>query len=385
MEKVFLKMMDSHAGNAIGSILICVFFYKGFAPHGTFAIWVCSVFVTVYLWMLYSPKSWWNARKYTLFTSILISISCVLYFSHPNFPNYALWPLLVFLAAAEPKWTRVTTILAAITGIVIILFIHANTFPYQETLIIIGLYVSIRSTSKLRDAYQKNQKQLKELDEAHAELQETTVFSMRYAAFTERTKLAREIHDGLGHQMTSLIIQLQALKIMLRKDPVAAQDHVEEILKVARKGMEEIRVAVREWTSDEKDLGLTSLKGLISQVQANSLLQIEFIQDRNITEWTIEESTILYRILQESLTNVLRHSYADSVIVNVTEINGVVKLTIDDNGIYTGDKSLQYGFGLNGMIKRCQSVGGNCSFILNEPKGLRVEATIPIQQNGGEV
>lgn len=101
---------------------------------------------------------------------------------------------------------------------------------------------------------------------------------------------------------------------------------------------------------------------MISQVQANSLLQIEFIQDGNITEWTIEESTILYRILQESLTNVLRHSYADSVIVNVTEINGVVKLTIDDNGIYTGDKPLKYGFGLNGMIKRCKSVGGNCSF-----------------------
>ena len=208
---------------------------------------------------------------------------------------------------------------------------------------------------------------------------------MQYAAFAERTKLAREIHDGLGHQMTSLIIQLQALKIMLRKNPAAAQDHVEELLKVARKGMEEIRVAVKEWTSDEKDLGLTSLKGLISQVQANSLLQIEFIQAGSITEWSMEESTILYRILQESLTNVLRHSYADSVIVNVTEINGVVKLTIDDNGIYTGDKPLKYGFGLNGMIKRCQSVGGNCSFSLNEPKGLRVEAIIPIQKNGGEV
>ncbi|WP_410993528.1 sensor histidine kinase [Bacillus cereus] len=385
MEKAFLKIIDSHAGNAIGSILLCVFFYKGFAPYGTFAIWVCSVFVSIYLWMLYSLKSWWNAGKYVLFASILISLSCVLYFSHPSFPNYALWPLIGFLAAAEPKWARATTILAIITGIVIILLLHANTFPYQETLIIIGLYVSIRSTSKLNEAYQNNQKQLKELDEAHAELQETTVLSMQYAAFAERTKLAREIHDGLGHQMTSLIIQLQALKIMLRKNPAAAQDHVEELLKVARKGMEEIRVAVKEWTSDEKDLGLTSLKGLISQVQANSLLQIEFNQAGSITEWTMEESTILYRILQESLTNVLRHSYADFVIVNVTEIDGVVKLTIDDNGIYTGDKPLQYGFGLNGMIKRCQSVGGNCYFSFNKPKGLRVEATIPIQKNGGEV
>ncbi len=149
--------------------------------------------------------------------------------------------------------------------------------------------------------------------------------------------------------------------------------------------MEEIRVTVKEWTNDEKNHGLTSLKELISQVQANSLLEIEFIQAGNIAEWTMEESKILYRILQESLTNILRHSYADSVIVNVTEIDEVVKLTINDNGIYTGNKPLEYGFGLNGMIKRCQSVGGNCFFSLNEPKGLRVEATIPIQKNGGEV
>jgi signal transduction histidine kinase len=385
MEEAFFKFIDSHAGKAIGSILLCVFFYRGFAPHGTFAIWVCSVFVTIYLWMLYSQKSWWNELKYLLFSCILIILSCILHFSYPSYPDYILWPLFGFLAAAERKWARTTTILAAITGIIIILFLRTNTFPYQAALIIIGLYTLIRSTSKLKEAYQKNQKQLIELNEAHAELQETTVLSMQYAAYTERTKLAREIHDGLGHQMTSLIIQLQALKIMLKKNPAAAHDHVEDLLKVARRGMEEIRSAVKEWTSNEKDLGLTSLKGLISQVQANSLLQIEFIENGNITEWSIEESTILYRILQESLTNILRHSYADSVIVNVTEIDGVVKLSIADNGIYTGDKPLEYGFGLNGMVKRCQSIGGNCSFTLNEPKGLRVEATIPIQKKGEEI
>jgi signal transduction histidine kinase len=385
MEKAFLKFIDSYAGKTIGSILLCVFFYKGFAPYGNTAIWICSVFVAVYLWMLYSKRSWWSTSKYALFAGILISLSCILYFSFPSYPKYALWPLIFFLAASEPKWGKTTTILAAITGITILLLLHAKTFPYQESLIIIGLYFSVHSTSKLKETYQKSQRQLEELNEAHAELQETTVLSMQYAAFAERTKLAREIHDGLGHQMTSLIIQLQALKIMLKKNPAAAHDHVEDLLKVARKGMEEIRSAVKEWTSDEKDLGITSLKGLISQVQANSLLQIEFIQNGNITEWTIEESTILYRILQESLTNILRHSYADSVIVHVTEMNKVVKLSIADNGIYTGDKPLEYGFGLNGMIKRCQSIGGNSSFSLNEPKGLRVEASIPIKKEGGSI
>jgi len=59
-------------------------------------------------------------------------------------------------------------------------------------------------------------------------------------------------------------------------------------------------------------------------------------------------------------------------------------LSVADNGIFMGDKELEFGFGLNGMIKRCESVGGSCSFTLNEQKGLRVEARIPIHKNGGE-
>lgn len=384
MEKTFYKFIGSHVGNAIGSILLCLFFYKSFAPYGTFAIWVCSIFVAIYLWMLNAPKYRWNEIKYLLFSSVLIILSCIVHFFYPSYPNYVLLPLLIFLAAAEPKWARTTTVLAVTTGIILMLFTSSSMFPYQEILMITGIYVSVRSTSKLKEAYQKNQKQLKELDEAHAELQETTLLSMRYAAFAERTKLAREIHDGLGHQMTSLIVQLQALKIMLKKNPSAANESVDDLLKVARKGMEEIRTAVRDWTSDEKDLGLTSLKGLISQVQANSLLKIEFIHSEKISEWTMEESTILYRILQESLTNILRHSHADSVIVSVIEIDAVVSLSVADNGIFNGDKELELGFGLNGMKKRCESVGGSCSFTLNEPKGLRVEARIPIHKNGGE-
>lgn len=73
----------------------------------------------------------------------------------------------------------------------------------------------------------------------------------------------------------------------------------------------------------------------------------------------MEESTILYRILQESLTNILRHSHADSVIVSVIEIDEVVSLSVADNGIFKGDKELELGFGLNGMknvVSRSEAV-----------------------------
>jgi signal transduction histidine kinase len=74
-----------------------------------------------------------------------------------------------------------------------------------------------------------------ELHQAHAELQEAAVRSMRYAALEERVRLSSEIHDGVGHQLTSLIIQLQALELMLPDDVEQASAVVPEMIVVARR------------------------------------------------------------------------------------------------------------------------------------------------------
>lgn len=221
----------------------------------------------------------------------------------------------------------------------------------------------------------------KELQEAHAELQEAAVHSMRYAALEERTRLSREIHDGLGHQLTSLIVQLQALEIMLPDDPKKASETISQLLQIARQAMAEVRTAVREWSNDEMGLGLVALKGLVSQIQGRSSIKFDFVQDSEMTEWPIEISIVLYRVLQESLTNILRHSNATSVTVRIKENDDQIFLTIADNGNYTENAPLTPGFGLQGMMERCRLYGGNCTFSQEEPHGLRIEATLPMTPN----
>ncbi|MCM2532426.1 histidine kinase dimerization/phosphoacceptor domain-containing protein [Neobacillus pocheonensis] len=103
---------------------------------------------------------------------------------------------------------------------------------------------------------------------AHDELQEANIVSMRYAALAERAKIARDIHDGLGHNMTSLIIQLQVLEVMLTNNKDEASKKINEILAIAHEGMEEVRRAVREWANDNEMLGLVALRGLITQTEA---------------------------------------------------------------------------------------------------------------------
>jgi signal transduction histidine kinase len=149
-------------------------------------------------------------------------------------------------------------------------------------------------------------------------------------------------------------------------------------LKIARKGMEEVRVTVREWAGDEKGLGIIALRGLLSQTAANSQIRFQFKEEGEVSEWPEDISIVVYRILQESITNVMRHSGASEVEVCIQETERELSLVVSDNGRFSDDTSSQNGFGIKGMIERCQSVGGTCTFSTNWQGGLMVKTIIPL-------
>ncbi|EEM07908.1 sensor histidine kinase [Bacillus pseudomycoides] len=86
----------------------------------------------------------------------------------------------------------------------------------------------------------------------------------------------------------------------------------------------------------------------------------------------------MFRILQESITNVIRHSGANEVDVCIQEHAQELSLIVSDNGQFLSRNLYQNGFGVKGMIERCQSVGGTCNFSVNSDGGLKVEAIIPL-------
>jgi signal transduction histidine kinase len=205
---------------------------------------------------------------------------------------------------------------------------------------------------------------------------------MRCAALVERTRLAREMHDGFGHQLTSLIVQLQALEIMLPNDPVRAVGELPAMLDVARAAMAEVRRAAGEWREDESGLGLAALQGLISQTAARSRLALDFQQHGCITEWPVALSVALYRIVQEALTNIMRYAAATSAVVSLDEREGQVILTVADNGQYTDDMHLTPGMGLKGIMERCHALGGSVALSQNQPHGLTIRVVLPVSPPG---
>ncbi|WP_218011606.1 sensor histidine kinase [Bacillus cereus] len=240
------------------------------------------------------------------------------------------------------------------------------------------LFIQIRITSLLRTAYQINKDQLLKLKIANNELRKSTIQTIRYASLTERTRIAREIHDGLGHQITSLIVQLQALQCMLPNDSLAAQKTIMKLLDTARIGMEEIRMAVHEWEEDKEILGITALKGLISQVTENTKIQFHVKEEGPFSIWPEDTNLTIFRILQELLTNVIRHSNANKVYIHIQEEADHLFLMVSDNGRFINNETFQNGFGIKGMIERCKLIGGEYTFSVNRFGGLKAEFTIPL-------
>lgn len=379
MNKNIFRHFDARAAH----ITFIVAFFILIVPEYPFlhihVLIVYAAFAACYIWMAAAPKGWWNVKRYVLAVCILAGITLIIRTVHSDYPDHRIfWPLLYMLGVADPKWNRSTVTLAVVTVCLIFAMMLVDEVSYGALIAAVLMYIAVRNQSLLREAHRTNRRQLEQLNTAYSELQQTSVQAMGYAALTERTRLARDIHDGFGHQMTSLIVQLQALKLMIPQDPAGAASSVDEILKVARKGMDEVRLAVKEWSDDEKGLGPIALKGLVSQIEANSMVRIQYKEIGPIGEWTVECSVILYRILQEALTNILKHADANQVNIVVEEEKEHVKLLITDDGHFSSQKPLNFGFGLSGMIERCKSAGGSIVFSANSPNGLKIQAVIPL-------
>ncbi|WP_187273828.1 sensor histidine kinase [Paenibacillus sp. N3.4] len=261
-----------------------------------------------------------------------------------------------------------------------------------------GMYGFLWGTRTRREANEIRKQHFNELSEMHAQLEqahqelqlthkgleEATVRSLRYAVLEERTRIARDIHDSIGHGLTSVIVQLQALPYMIKTNPSEADNTLSNVLDVSRRCLTEVRAVVHQMAADDAGLGLLALRSLIRLVQEQSGLRISISITGTTDPWKPEISELLYRVLQEALTNVIRHAEATNVEVSVTESRKEIAMTIKDDGLFTGEAPPVAGFGLSGMRARSERAGGSFFMQTRQPHGLMLTVKVPLDNEGKE-
>lgn len=196
----------------------------------------------------------------------------------------------------------------------------------------------------------------------------------RMTLLEERYRMARELHDTIGHTFTSMILGMETLKPYISAQEGEAK--LEGILKLSRNGLDEIRRQVHQMDPAEEALPLDrALLQMIEEFKGSTGIRVVFRTMGEPYPVIKQVKLVLYRCLQEALTNASRHGQADTIQVLLQYDRTQTMLQVQDNG--KGSDKLQYGFGLTGMQERLSALQGKLYIHSQAGDGTMVTCTIP--------
>lgn len=194
------------------------------------------------------------------------------------------------------------------------------------------------------------------------------------AVALERTRIARDIHDGLGHSLTTLSVQLELIQRLTQQEPIAAAGALATAQQLTHKCLQDVRLSVQTMRQSHFDLN-QAVRELIDQIQAlhpltiNHQLQFPMLSPKMAHQ--------LYCILQEGLTNIQKHAQAHQVHLRGYATSTDIWLELQDDGVgFDGDGILS-GFGLRGMHERTQLLKGHLKVQSQIGKGTFIQVRIP--------
>ena len=237
---------------------------------------------------------------------------------------------------------------------------------------------TIDAQRKAERAEAEAQSLLARLQEAHAQLQQSAQQAEALAVAEERNRLAREVHDTLGHRLTVAAVQLEGAQRLIARDPARAAQMVATVRTQVVEGLTELRrtvAALRAPVSAELNL-FVALRQLVRDFEAATGIQVELQLPTTPPGLTPAQRQVFYRVAQEALTNVQRHAGAARVQVALLRAgDGAVRLTIDDDGDGLPSTPAP-GFGLRGMTERAQQIGATLTLANGSLGGAHIALTL---------
>lgn len=210
---------------------------------------------------------------------------------------------------------------------------------------------------------------LKEAEESRAALKEAAVYE-------ERNRIAKDIHDNAGHSMTTVIMQTEAAKLLIDKDPSEAKNRIISANIQARNALEQMRESVhllagrRTVRPIEEEMGeiiAQTIDGTDVKVRSNLCAATP----------SEEQCHFLCSSLKECLSNGIRHGRATAFYVELKQENGFTVLYVSDNGGGVEGGKVTPGFGLGGIVEKAKQLGGSAQFFGEKDEGFEVTIKVP--------
>ena len=228
---------------------------------------------------------------------------------------------------------------------------------------------------------QENERMTQELIMVHQvnhELQNYAAVSEKIAEDKERKRLAREIHDTLGHALTGIAAGVDACIAMIDINPEATKKQLMVISKVVRQGIVDVRNSLNKLRPGalEQHGFKGALENMIEEFTSVSDLTISLDYRLDKVDFENTKEDILFRVIQESVTNAVRHGDATHIDISLYIKDNSLYLKIQDNG--QGCEEIHYGFGLKQMTERLAMINGKVAY--DGHHGFLTIVTVPLQE-----
>lgn len=295
--------------------------------------------------------------------------------------------LFFYLTAAEGGLTFLNrggrvlwVVVISAVAFAVHLFFHgwpsAGTLTLQS--IPVYLLLTVAADLLLRQESQRKrvERLLVELRQAHRRLEDYTAQAEALAVSEERTRLAREIHDTVGHTLTALDIQLELLRRLPAAHAEARQAALDRASSLIKDGLADTRRAVKALRPGALDTFSLpeAIAGLLANFRDTTHAEVVWQIQGEVVPLQPSLGVALYRAAQEALTNITRYAAASQVRVTLSFAREAVTLTVEDDG--RGGEA-KPDFGLQGLRERAEALNGEFRAGPGSDRGFRVEMTLP--------
>lgn len=382
--------------------------------HGFTIIGLTFLMIAIYFLRICIHEDNWPPRF-----SIALGIWCSIYFVVillSTIDNDFVWCFYIVFGISFTLFTSHRLIIA-VCLIALTLFAYqgllVQPFSGYNPLAIIGQCVglsamtlfSMLSQQLIHERYERNKllKQLTEankaLEQAHQQLAESASQEQELAVLRERTRLARDMHDTLGHALVLISVKLEAAQGLRTRDPQRCDRELESTREIARESMKELRASIANLRSPalEREPVCRALRRYACEMGQRSHLHIFCDLPSAIEELPDHIAETLWKVGQEALANIEKHAGATSATLHISHNPDSIVMRISDDG--TGihllantscfstshthhnakDQHSTEHYGLCGMFERVEGVGGHIT-ITSTPTtiGTTIEVTLPL-------
>ncbi|MDF2788473.1 MAG: sensor histidine kinase [Neobacillus sp.] len=310
-----------------------------------------------------------------IFSGLFLIVGCYLLGKYSSFLAYPALCAAIYSNPGKKRWWLWTGF--SLVPFLAVLAVGLNHLGLGviDGFFFYGIGIAV---AKVIEAEKKTQRLLVENRRQNQLLKEYARQIEKVTLLEERNRLARDLHDTVGHTFTSVIMGLDATSFLMKTSPEKAQEQVDVLSEVMRKSLGEIRTQIHQISpSEEREEIPSQLKKVADEFALHTKTNIHFEHiDQHDINISSQATIALIRCLQESLTNAIRHGHANEIMITLKADSSHVILLIQDNGI--GIREVSYGFGLNGMKERLEALQGQLSIESKENEGTIVTCFLPV-------